>query len=231
MATGRLARLVEAGPQDRERIIRFLRAEFFCAEPLNAAFQTPQGPSNARYMRALGALEHGCALLAVDDTPDEEDLVGLLLCVETPTPRSHLPPDLKREGAGPYARVLWTLEALEAAAQQRCPAAAASSLRRALEVRVLCVAERARRRGLAAQLLERAVEQARVRRCRVLSMWCTGAFSAALARRAGMRCVFSEKYASLVERGVMPRLPPAPHAEAALYMLEDVDVGEPRAAL
>lgn len=210
-------RVVAAAAADRARVLAFLRAEFFPNEPLNASVGVAQGPVDDRHIHALSSLTEGVALLATDGAGE---LLGACLCTETAA---------ERDGAaGAFAGVLAALAAAADAAARAW--ARPVAVQRCLEVRVLAVAASARRRGVAARLLERAIEDGRRQGYHALTMLCTSAFSAALAQRAGLRLVHTQAYADLVGDGLLPRAPPPPHTHIALYVCEPLAAPAPAPA-
>ncbi|XP_047004003.1 uncharacterized protein LOC124622365 [Schistocerca americana] len=201
-------RIVRARASDRDRVERLARTAFYPDEPLDVAFGNTRGPPTEEIL-FLSALGDGHSLIAEDASTGE----AVAMCIN-----SIVTPEIHEKEAQLQVRdekLRAVLRVVDAALRE-ADVWSHTTARSALEVHILAVARSARGRGLAAALLAESLRMAKEElRLPLVMIFCTSAFSARLARRAGMQVVYELPYSQID----MPVQPPHPHDRLAIYML------------
>ncbi|XP_026730350.1 dopamine N-acetyltransferase-like isoform X2 [Trichoplusia ni] len=199
-------------PEDKERMLKFLRRFFFRDEPMNLAvnlLETPECRCLELEEYAASTLEDGVSVAAVDENGEYVGVIinGLARREEADyTDKSEECPNAK------FRRVLRVLSHLEREARiwDKLP----ESCNLVMEVRIASTHTAWRGRGLMRVLCEETERIARSLGAGALRMDTTSAFSAAAAERLKYKKIYSTLYADLP---YAPQ-PEPPHLEARVYI-------------
>ncbi|PSN52943.1 Dopamine N-acetyltransferase [Blattella germanica] len=196
--------IIIAKEEDHTRLCRFMNEYFIKGEPLNMAVSHKVSPEDNSLYYPLETLLEGTSLIAV--TKKEGDILGV--CLNKTKSKS----DENEYDDGKFGRFLnkvegsvdiWSLTGTD----------------RALNVYMIAVSDRAQGRGIGKALVEHSRELARSKGFPLLYMLCSSFYSAKIARKVGMQCVYSLQYSEYKdEQGIPVFLPPEPHKEIASFI-------------
>ncbi|XP_075976709.1 arylalkylamine N-acetyltransferase 1-like isoform X2 [Anticarsia gemmatalis] len=200
-------------PDEKDRVIKFLRRFFFRDEPMNLAvnlLETADSRCAELEEYAASTLEDGVSVAAVDEN---EDYVGVIINGIARREEADYT-DKSEDCPNPkFRRILKVLGHLDREAKiwEKLP-----SCDTVLEIRIASTHSAWRGRGLMRVLCEESERLAHSIGASALRMDTTSAFSAAAAERLNYKRIYTVLYADLP---YAPQ-PDPPHTEARVYIKE-----------
>jgi arylalkylamine N-acetyltransferase len=204
--------IVTAKEVDRESIAEFLRQSFYRHEPLNVCTGSdPNRPISA--ILPLQVLSEGRSLLAL--SRNGRRILGVCLSGELKRNENAYSTKQNRLTDPNYSKIASFLEEVEA----RADIWKKSDAHRAILIYVLAVDAASVGRGIGRALMETTRDKAQCEGYQSICIVCSSHFSAKIARRMDMECVYSLPYSEYKDEDGNPVFKPShPHTEMAVFM-------------
>lgn len=175
-------------PQDRQRVLDFLRLHYYREEPLTVGTE-PQQQDPADEEFNMSNIEHGTCLMAVHG--ENETIVGAVLAgPKGPHEADHLFEDAAKEGSSKWGVILKFLACVERDANV-CPR---YGVEKVLHAHVLGVDSKTRGKNIGSRLLAELKLLGKQLNYELLAVDCTSYYSAMICDRLGWDCVNTVYY-------------------------------------
>ena len=190
---------MKATIKDRDRVLNFLRQNFYNEEPINSAMNNESNSlSKADEEHTLELLQEDVSLLAVSN---EEELIGICLSGLVTSKVAETMEGLAETcGCERFSKLLYFLAFVE----HQSNVWSRSGVTCGLSVQALAVNQAARGHGVGRALLEKTRELARQEGYSLFRVDCSSYFSARLAEEIGMECVFSLPFSEYKDKDGHP---------------------------
>ncbi|XP_061393500.1 arylalkylamine N-acetyltransferase-like 2 [Musca vetustissima] len=180
-------------PEDRQRVLDFLRIHYYCEEPLTVGREPKQqDPADEEFN--LSNINHGTCLMAINT--ETESIVGAVLAgPKGPDEAEHLFEEAAAEGQSKWGIILKFLAGVERDANvfQRY------GVQKALHAHVLGVDGEMRGKNIGGRLMSELMRLGKKLGYEILTADCTSYYSARLCERLGWECINAAYYADYVD--------------------------------
>ncbi|PSN38899.1 hypothetical protein C0J52_20076 [Blattella germanica] len=192
-------RIIKATMEDRDKILDFLRQNFYNEEPINAAMNNESNTlSKADEEHTLALLQEEISFLAVSN---DEELIGICLSgLVTSKEAEDMEGLAETCGCERFSKLLYFLSFVERQSNIWGKSGTSSGL----SVQALAVTQAARGHGVGRALLEKTRELAKNEGYSLFRVDCSSYFSARLAEDIGMECIFSLPFSEYKDKDGCP---------------------------